>query len=347
MRFGIGPLEAPLARTAADGDYGPALEQAGLAEENGFDSVWVLERHFTADGRCPHGPALAAALAARTSALRIGVIAPLGLTNPLYLAEDMAVLDNIAGGRTEFAARLPEPRECDGYHVPAEGAGERFDEALEATLRAWAARPFRLEGSYYKIPASRPDGSDGPPQLSVTPKPAQLRIPLWFFATDEEQARQAARFGANLLLPPWDHLDPLGAKIRAFTADLEKVGWPRWTAMVAICREVFLASSDAILDAVKGPLEQRYREYREVGLVQGAAYDELAPDRFVVGDVDGVIRELRRYRDEADVDYVVCRFSQPGLDQALADDALRLFGRGVIPEFRMFGFPEPLRLRAL
>src|SRR5215471_13193156 len=83
--------------------YRDHLEEAVLAEELGFDCVWVSEHHFSPDAWNPSPFTFLAAVAARTERVRLGTyVLLLPFHNPVRVAEDIAVLDNISGGRVDL-----------------------------------------------------------------------------------------------------------------------------------------------------------------------------------------------------------------------------------------------------
>jgi alkanesulfonate monooxygenase SsuD/methylene tetrahydromethanopterin reductase-like flavin-dependent oxidoreductase (luciferase family) len=82
--------------------YDSALEQMLAAEPLGYHSVWFAEHHFNDYGLCPAPPVLAGYLAARTTTLRLGMgVSLLPLHHPVDLAEQLAVLDVVSGGRLD------------------------------------------------------------------------------------------------------------------------------------------------------------------------------------------------------------------------------------------------------
>jgi len=120
VKFGMLHLfEAPMGRS----DHQMITEQIELmeaAEELGFDSVWPAEHHFSEYGVCA-SPALSlAAIARRTSRIRLGTaVVVLPLNNPVRVAEDYAMLDNLSAGRVELEAR----RHIERYRAALAEAG--------------------------------------------------------------------------------------------------------------------------------------------------------------------------------------------------------------------------------
>jgi hypothetical protein len=107
----------------------------------------------------------AAEVAAATRDTRILVWTVFGREHPITLAEETAVVDNISGGRLAVVA--------DPGGLPADEAGED----LQILRRGWSGRPVRHHGPRWKVPGGTHDGV--PDAVTVTPKPAQLDLPLW------------------------------------------------------------------------------------------------------------------------------------------------------------------------
>ena len=136
MKFGIGPFNLQAAHGSGKPHaevYREMLEQVELAEELGFDSAWLIEHHFKEDGECPSVLLAASAMAARTSEIKIGTaMLLLPLHRPVRVAEDVAVLDNIANGRVIVGVAAGyRPIEFEGLGEPRKGRESRMEEQLE------------------------------------------------------------------------------------------------------------------------------------------------------------------------------------------------------------------------
>ena len=165
--------------------YPALLEHAARAEAAGIDSLWISERPFARAAVVPAALPLLAAVAARTTQIRVGsALLPLPLYHPLRLAEDAATLDGLCGGRLELGLGLGEHTEgFDGFGVPVTGRLERFEESLLVLRQAWGQGPVQFEGQYYQLA--------GP---EVFPKPVQPQgPPLWIGASAGSGVRLAAR----------------------------------------------------------------------------------------------------------------------------------------------------------
>src|SRR5260370_42662793 len=135
-----------------------------LSEELCFAEVWLSERHFIDYGLSVDPATLASAVASRTSRLRIGLAAAiLPFYDPIRIAEQLALVDIISGGRLDVGVgRGNRPPEVIGYRVPQVESRERFDEAGHTIQRASTAERFSDDGRYLQNPEGR-----------VIPKPLQ------------------------------------------------------------------------------------------------------------------------------------------------------------------------------
>jgi probable F420-dependent oxidoreductase len=168
-------------------------QTAAQAEELGFSHVWVGDSPRLSLLDRAHADCLMmmAALAARTTRIRIGVV-PLivALHNPVLLAHALATLDVISSGRVIVGVSSGHQypyaeREFAACGVPFRQKAGRLNESLELLRRLWTEGPFSFEGKYYRFD-----------EIGIEPKPVQKSIPLWLAAGDNENALQrVARLG--------------------------------------------------------------------------------------------------------------------------------------------------------
>jgi alkanesulfonate monooxygenase SsuD/methylene tetrahydromethanopterin reductase-like flavin-dependent oxidoreductase (luciferase family) len=180
LRLNMTNIADPAAR---HGDrYRAALDMAEYADARGFSAISGEEHHLAATGWLPSPLILAAALAGRTRRARLSINALIvPLYDPIRLAEDIAVLDNLAQGRFSFVAGMGyRPQE---YHAAGKDWSQRgtlMDRCLSVLLKAWGEQPFEYEGAL----------------INVTPKPHTRPHPIVFIGgMTPAAARRAARFG--------------------------------------------------------------------------------------------------------------------------------------------------------
>ena len=138
------------------------LEQATLAEELGFDGVWLTEHNFTGESVYADPIPFAAALAMRTQRIRIGfAVIQMALRHPVRLATQLSLLDNLAGGRLDVGVgrgTIFNEYEFVGYGLSSDDARERMAEVLDVMTRCWTATPLEHKGRYFtlSVPELRP-----------------------------------------------------------------------------------------------------------------------------------------------------------------------------------------------
>src|SRR3954465_2490609 len=119
--------------------YETALERFAIMDQAGYDAVWLAEHHFSSFSVCPSVHMMGTMAASRTRRLRIGTAVSLApFYNPLRLAEEVALLDVLSGGRVNWGAGRGFARvEFTAFGVPPEESASRFRETVEIVLRAW------------------------------------------------------------------------------------------------------------------------------------------------------------------------------------------------------------------
>jgi alkanesulfonate monooxygenase SsuD/methylene tetrahydromethanopterin reductase-like flavin-dependent oxidoreductase (luciferase family) len=186
MRFDL--RNPAFAETTMTERVAACLEMAEWADEHGFVATVVSEHHGSEDGYLPSALMMAAAMAARTKNIRIQIalmVAP--LYNPLQLAEDIAMLDHIAGGRASVAIGAGYAHhEFAMFDVPLDDRGPRMTETVETCLAAWSGEPFSYRGR----------------TVRVTPKPATPGTSLLAMGGNSRPAaRRAAKYGLSYIAP--------------------------------------------------------------------------------------------------------------------------------------------------
>lgn len=149
--------------------YRDVIAEAVLADELGFESVWPVEQHFNRTVSIMSCPLLLlAAIAERTRRLRLGTaIVQLPLNHPLRVAEELATLDVLSGGRAELAVGRGNNRlQYAAFGAALEGNRERMAEGLALIRTAWSSPRFSFAGEYYKVP-----------ELGLAPLPLQQPHP--------------------------------------------------------------------------------------------------------------------------------------------------------------------------
>ncbi len=190
-------------------NYGGAMDDAAhvafesdvalRAEPLGFDKVFVVEHHFTDYAACPDNAPFLSWLAAKTSRVKLATGAfILPWNTPLRVAEKIALLDHLSGGRAVLGVgRGLARREYDGFGIGMQESRDRFDEAARMILDATDRGFIEGAGPYY--PQAR---------TPIRPRPLRgFRDRLYAIGMSPESVEQAARLGARLAIfsqMPWE-----------------------------------------------------------------------------------------------------------------------------------------------
>jgi alkanesulfonate monooxygenase SsuD/methylene tetrahydromethanopterin reductase-like flavin-dependent oxidoreductase (luciferase family) len=198
MRFGIfyeHQLPRPWDRDAERRLYMDALEQVEIADRAGFDYVWEVEHHFLEEYSHSSAPEVfLAAAGQRTSRIRLGhgiVQLPPAINHPARIAERVATLDIVTGGRVDFGTgEASASAELGGFGVPRGEKRAMWQDAIDVVTRMFVEEPFAGWSSpYIRMPPR-----------NVIPKPVQRpHPPLWVACSRRETIHVAALNGIGAL----------------------------------------------------------------------------------------------------------------------------------------------------
>ena len=214
------------------------------AEALGYNASFSVEHHFSGWNQVSAPLMALMALAARTKTLRIGTaVLVLPWHNPVLLAEQVATLDVISGGRFDFGiGKGYRHSEFNGFQLAPDEAEARFEEAIEVMTRAFTTRErFSHKGRFWHFE-----------DIVVEPPPAQApHPPFWVAAGNPHSIARAGERGFNLILDQYASPAVLGERIAVFKAAREKAGLKFDPMQVTVARQLYIAKDAADRDAAK------------------------------------------------------------------------------------------------
>ena len=299
----------PERRVALADVFARALQRIEIMDRTGFDAVWLAEHHFSSFSVCPSVHMMGVLAAARTTRLRIGTgvsLAP--FYHPLRLAEEVALLDVLSGGRVNWGAGRGFARvEFENFGVPPDESTSRFREAVEIVLRAWTDERLTFAGTHYRF--------DG---VEVLPKPMQSpHPPVWMAATSEAALDWAAGRGFSILMDPHASARDIGQKRRHYAERLAAAGHSLAGRDLPVARLLALGKTEAearevarrgaqwIVDSYFGA------QHRPVGVTDPNKPGIDPVERYLAevilhGTPEAVLDEILRLRQEIGLDYLLC-----------------------------------------
>ena len=298
--------------------YESFIEYVVEADRLGFAQLFMVEHHFTGQGQVSASMTVLAYLAARTRNIRLGtavVVVP--WHNPVLIAEQVATLDLLTGGRVDFGVgKGYRKAEFDGFCIPMAEATERFDEAMEIIRKAWTTEGrFSHHGKRWHYD-----------NIVVEPEPLQRpHPPLWLAAGSHESIRRAAREGYNLLLDQLAQVDQIIQRISIFREECQRVGRTYEPAMVATARPLQMLHQES-------ERAQAYETRKRVLATIGDLARDKLPDRIeddtapLLGTPEEVIARLKELEAGGATNILL-------VDPNASVANLRAFAREVMPAF--------------
>jgi natural product biosynthesis luciferase-like monooxygenase protein len=315
------------------------IDHLASAEPLGFDSIWVNEHHFHRyGGMLPALPTMLAALSQRTTRVRLGTsVVVLPLHHPLQVAEQLAMVDLMSGGRLEFGiGRGFVAHDYEVLGVPYADAQARLMEGLEVILKAWAGAAFSHEGTYFQAH-----------DLELWPQPAQRPHPPVWIACSRSPAsfEWTARQGYNLLTIGYLHpIATLAELTRVYRQAFEAAGHGRKPAIGTHFHTVVAEDRGEARRIAESGLREHVRLNRESrSLAKLEAAPEAEPvsvehlvdeGRLIAGDPDDCARTLLRISQETGCTEAHCLFQFGDIGFPQAQRSMQLFAAEVMPRIR-------------
>lgn len=322
MDVGIGPLgDLPESRASPAELTSEVVETAARAETLGFDSVWLGERHFAHETVTASAPyTLGAAVAQATDSMRVGTsVSVLPLHHPVRLAEQVATLDALSGGRVTLGGGIGYQRaEYDTFGADADRRVAELLDAVEVVKAAAAHEPLDYEGRCHSF-----EGVTVEPRYTQDPRP-----PVWLGGTVPPAMERAAAVADGFVGVP------MGTGFyRGVRATLEEACEDYASFAKGAMVNVFVAdSTETALETVEPGLAALERRYaRWMGF---EAPDDPDTGSGVYGTPAEVVEGLREYEAILGGENVHClvRLQYPEVPREASDRAMALFADEVLPE---------------
>ncbi|MEE9279133.1 MAG: LLM class flavin-dependent oxidoreductase [Myxococcota bacterium] len=338
MKFGVLQFFSwPERRVPIETVYERAFQRIEIMDKTGYDAVWLAEHHFSSWSICPSIHMMGTHVAARTQNLRIGTgVSLTPFYHPLRLAEEVALLDVLSGGRVNWGAgRGFQKLEFEAFGVPPEESYAIFREHLQCVLEAWTYERINFKGKYVQFE-----------NLEVLPKPKQKpHPPVWLAASSAEAITWAGQQGFDIMMDPHSTHEQITKKCELYRDTLEQNGHPVEGRDLPMARLIALAETEEEAKEIAlGGARWTVGSYVKPGVAvdAGSKLNRERKDLWQMGEApdpvqrymngiilygtpEAMIDQIERLRDEMYLNYLLCA--------PLSHSSFMLFTEKVLPHF--------------
>ena len=317
--------------------YERAFQRIDVMEKTGYDAVWLAEHHFSTYSVCPSIHMMGSHIAARTERLRIGTAVSLApFYHPLRLAEEVALLDVLSGGRVNWGVgRGFDPTEFRTFGVEFSESHPRYREAVEIVIKAWTQERVDHQGEFFQYEG-----------VEVLPKPLQdPHPPVWLASSSPEAVVWSAQHGYSILMDPHGSHEDIRIKRAVYQEELEKAGYSMEGRVIPMARNIALGKTQEEAEAIaRQGAKFMFGNYLPPGVgsakgVKGVAEKSVPPSTadvadpvehyvnnvVICGTPEKVVDDLQRLAEELPLDYLMCT--------PLSHSSFELFTEQVLPRF--------------
>lgn len=327
--------------------YADTLAEIELADQLGFRCAWLVEHHFMRQySHCSKPELVLAALSQRTRRIKLGMgIVPAPYHHPVHVAESIATLDILSGGRIEVGlGRGFSPDEYKAFNVNMADSRSLTAEMLEILRASFACKPVTYHGSHHRL-----DNVDILPHPLQTPYP-----PLWSAAVSPDSFAWVAQQGLGMLVGPFKPWLMTKYDIKNYLGAWNGATPPRiGMAVGMLClpdgkrarqlakqsvtwfyRELYKTTLP-ILEKLYPSYEHfrelgRFREFMKLGI------NLTMLENFgmaIVGTPSECIEQLRKF-EAAGVTHILCAIGAGAVKTEVAQESMRCIAAEVMPAFR-------------
>jgi alkanesulfonate monooxygenase SsuD/methylene tetrahydromethanopterin reductase-like flavin-dependent oxidoreductase (luciferase family) len=283
------------------------VEQVRTARQAGFASLLFPHHYLTDPLQMLQITPLMAYLLPEAKGMTIGGnILLLPLLNPVHVAEESATLDVLSEGNFVLGVGLGyREGEFDAFNVSLKERAARFTESIQLMRALWAGGKVTFQGRFYSVKdhgiSLKPFRPGGPP--------------VWIAGMVEAAVKRAARIGDAWLISNATTLAATEPLMRAYRDTLSSLG--KTVTEYPIARECYVGTSHATaMDECRAALEYKYNSYAAWGMespTKTMSFEDMARDRFIIGDKVSVKEDIARWREALGVNHFVMRVQWPGL----------------------------------
>jgi len=308
------------------------FEQARLAQKLGFKTIAKSQHYSSAPFQEIQQFPFLARVAAEVPGIHLLTgITLLSLHKPLDMAEQLAALDLISGGRLIFGSGLGYREvEFAAFGTTQAERVRRFVENIEAIKRLWTEETVTMKASHFELIGA-----------SCSLKPLQKpRPPMWIGANADAAIVRTAQIADSWIIPPHNRTDTIRRQMDVYRRALDKAGKP-FPASLAIAREMFIAESrEEAMRLARPYLEAKYKAYHDWGQDKampagdndlGMDFDELVRDRFLFGGAEEVAEQLITFINVTGATDVFCPIQWPGMPQNHVLEQMHVLTERVMP----------------
>lgn len=347
MKFGTMNL-FPLGEGASDRKVmEEVMEDAVLADELGFDSIWLAEHHFSPYGILGNPLVFAAAIAQRTKRIKIGTaVMVIPFYSPIRLAEDAALVDVLSGGRLMMGiGRGYQPIEFAGFGIDPKESIERYNETVDILRLAWTQENWSYKGKHFQYE-----------NITIYPRP-EREIPLLHAAVQPDSFKRLGNAGERIITSP--NFTPLGIMKKNFDLYQEglqegghaDIGFERPFMQQAWCgpdqagrieaAEAAMRYYKSIGKVIPGSDKNATATEQEIAYYQKVkkGLDLLTVEQTLThggnfGSAQQVADTINALNETMGVDHYISWFNIPTLDRKSALKSMERFAKEVMPMFK-------------